>query len=379
VLRLRNKSGFSEKPDLLEQGAAQMQRLRFGIIGTVRGALLAELANPLRAELSVTAVCDLRLARAQSLAATCEATFVCADYEQLLVRDDVDAVFIATPDHWHAAMTLRALEAGKHVLSEIPMAYTLDELERIIALSERTGLKYMLGNECRWLPALEALKRMAHEGYWGEVFYGEAEYLHNLRADGWRTREDDGATHWRFATERPQTTLLGGGPHAFDTLRWLAGEHHFTEAFAYGVGRCVPEHPEPATVVVLLKGVSGAAYKITVSYAMVRPYCLYFSLYGSEGSFEGGRTNQNQMFFQSRKQEADGLQGLDSPYWTHHGYEGIGRHGTSELFMLKEFLAAVREDRPTAIDAREAARSIAPAICALESVRTGKPVAVPVY
>jgi hypothetical protein len=112
---------------------------------------------------------------------------------------------------------------------------------------------------------------------------------------------------------------------------------------------------------------------------MVRPYCLYFSLYGSEGSFEGGRIHQHEMFFQSHQQPTAGLQLLDSPYWTHRGYEGIGRHGTSELFMLKEFLAAVREARPTAIDAREAARSIAPAICALESVRTGKPVAVPAY
>jgi predicted dehydrogenase len=356
-----------------------MQRIRFGIIGAMRGAIVVELAHHLRDEMTVTAICDVRLERAQALAAKCDAMCVYANDAQLLARDDVDAVFIATPDHLHAEMTVRALEAGKHVLSEIPMAYTLDEIQHIIALSERVGLQYMMGNECRWLPALETLKHKAHEGYWGAVFYGEAEYLHNLRAEGWRTRDEDGSIHWRFDATRPQTTLLGGGPHAFDTLRWLAGERHFTEVFAYGVGRCVPEHPEPATVVVLLKGVSGAAYKITVSYAMVRPYCLYFSLYGSEGSFEGGRIHQHEMFFQSHQQPTAGLQLLDSPYWTHRGYEGIGRHGTSELFMLKEFLAAVREARPTAIDAREAARSIAPAICALESVRTGKPVAVPAY
>jgi predicted dehydrogenase len=266
------------------------------------------------------------------------------------------------------------------VLSEIPIAYSLDEIDTIIGISESTGCKYMMGNEVRWFPALEALKRKADEGCWGPVFYGEAEYLHNLRAEGWSTTEPDGSVHWRFDPVRPQTTFLGGGPHAFDTLRWLAGEERFTEVFAYGSGVYVEGHAEPGTAVAILKGASGAAYKVTVSYTMRRPYCLYFSLYGSEGSFEGGRTDQSQVFYETSKEhDGPGLRALGVPYWKHPGVELEGGHGTSELFMMQDFLAAIRDDRPPAIDAREAARSIAPAICAFESIRTGQPVAVPGY
>lgn len=357
-----------------------MSPIRFAIVGAGRGAFAGIVAENLPEEMTITAVCDIREERAEKLAARFGASFRTGEFSRILEREDVDAVVIATPDHLHAEMAARALEAGKHVLSEIPMAYTRDEIERIIALTRQTGRKYMMGNEVRWFPALEELKRMGNRGYWGDVFYGEAEYLHNLRAENWTMIESDGTPHWRFDAALPQTTLLGGGPHAFDTLRWLAGEAQFTEVFAYGVGEYVAGHPEPATAIAVLKGMSGAAYKITVSYVMERPYCLYFSLYGSEGTFEGGRTNQSQVFYQSRREsEEQGLRLLDAPYWNHPGVQLATGHGTSEYFMMKDFLEAIREDSPPAIDAVESARSIAPAICAFESIRTGKPVSIPRY
>jgi len=68
-------------------------------------------------------------------------------------------------------------------------------------------------------------------------------------------------------------------------------------------------------VVALLKGKSGAAYKITVSYAMQRPYCLYFAAYGTEGSFESGRTDQSEVFYQV---EYDTGSLLVCANWTRH-------------------------------------------------------------
>jgi predicted dehydrogenase len=357
-----------------------MSPVRFAIVGAGRGVFVGMLAESLPDELTIGAVCDIRRDRAERLAERFHAPFCTENYAKVLERDDIDAVMVATPDHLHAEMAIQALDAGKHVLSEIPMAYTLGEIDRIISAADRSGRKYMMGNEVRWFPALEELKRRGDRGYWGDVFYGEGEYLHNLRAENWTLVEPDGTPHWRYDPARPQTTFLGGGPHAFDTLRWLAGETHITEVFAYGIGEYITGHPEPATAVAIMKGESGAAYKITVSYDMVRPYCLYFSLYGSGGTFEGGRTNQLEVFYESKKEpEKTGLKLLDSPYWTHPDVKFKAGHGTSEYFMMKDFLAAIHEDRAPAIDPREAARSIAPAICAFESIRTGKPVAVPRY
>ena len=73
-----------------------------------------------------------------------------------------------------------ALEAGKHVLSEIPMATTLAECERIIELTDRHGLKYHMGNQVRYAFCLRDVQKMIREGGLGEIFYGEGEYLHTM-------------------------------------------------------------------------------------------------------------------------------------------------------------------------------------------------------
>jgi predicted dehydrogenase len=358
-------------------------KLRWGVVGLRRGLFLPRLARraPLSERMEVVALCDVRRERAEAAAREFDVPLVFDRLEDLLAAD-LDAVFVATPDHLHAGHAISALGAGKHVLSEIPMATTRDEVAEILGLTrEGSGRAdrptYAMGNEVRWLPVLQAVKRMAEEGFWGDIFYSEAEYLHNLRRDGWREREEDGAFHWRFDPARPQTTLLGGGPHAFDTIRWLTGESRYTEAFACGVGEYVPGHPEPHTVVALLRGQSGAACKITVSYQMARPYCLYYSLYGDRGTFEVGRARQGESYyFTDEIPHLSDMTRLDVPFWSRPG-AGAAGHGTSEFDMLVDFLDAVRDGRPPLIDARESARSILPAICALEALQTGAPVAVP--
>jgi predicted dehydrogenase len=358
-------------------------RVRWGVVGVRRGLFLAGLAtaSPLSERMEVVALCDARRERAAAAARQFELPHVFDRIEDLLAAD-LDAVFIATPDHRHAGHATLALQAGKHVLSEIPMATTREEVARLLDLTrEGSGRSdrptYAMGNEVRWLPVLQAVKALAAQGFWGEIFYSEAEYLHNLRRDGWREREEDGSPHWRFDPARPQTTLLGGGPHAFDTIRWLTGETHYIEAFAYGVGAYVPGHPEPHTVVAILRGASGAACKITVSYQMARPYCLYYSLYGDRGTFEVGRARQGESYyFTDAIPHLADMTRLDVPFWSRPGVGPAG-HGTSEFDMLTDFLDALRDGRPPAIDARESARSILPAICALESLTTGAPVPVP--
>jgi predicted dehydrogenase len=325
--------------------------------------------------MTVDAVCDIRRERAEAAARESEIPHVFDRLDDMLAAD-LDAVFVATPDHLHAGHAIAALKAGKHVLSEIPMATSREEVTEILALTER-GPAYAMGNEVRWLPVMQAVKQMVADGFWGPIFYSEAEYLHNLRREGWREHESDGTLHWRFDPARPQTTLLGGGPHAFDTIRWVTGETNYTEAFAYGVGQYVPGHPEPHTVVAILKGASGAACRITVSYQMARPYCLYFSLYGDRGTFEVGRSRQGESYYFSEKiPYLSDMTRLDVPFWSRPG-AGAAGHGTSEYDMLLDFLDAVRDGRAPLIDARESARSILPAICALESLETGAPVAVP--
>jgi len=353
--------------------------IKTGILGAGRALFMARCRDAFPHDLHLSGICDIRPERAEHAAEHQRIDRVYPDYGAMLDDGDIDLVVIGTPDHEHAGQAIQAMEAGKHVLSEIPAAYGMAELERLVALEERTGRVYAMGNEVRWFPYLEAAKQMAVDGYWGEIFHSEAGYLHNLRMEGWRETEDGtGEPHWRFDPKRPQTTFLGGGPHAFDTLRWLTGETNWTEVFAYGNAPYVDGHPEPGNTVAILKGASGLISKVEASYVMARPYSLYFNLFGDKGTFETSRTESEGVYFTEKIPHMDGMERLAVPYATRPGYEK-GGHGSSEIHMVEDLIRAIREGRPAAISAREAARSIAPAICAYESIRTGLPVAVPEF
>lgn len=321
----------------------------------------------------VVALCDQDRALAERVGRECNVTKTCTDYAQLLDDKCIDLIVVATPDHLHGQHAIAALEAGKHVLSEIPMAPTLAEIEQIIALTERTGLKYHMGNQVRYAFCLQDVQKLLQAGEFGEVFYGEGEYLHDM-SDIVTGRGPD---HWRIAPEQPQTTLLGGGPHAFDTLRWLMGVRWVQVQAFHAEQRS--EWNTRHTTVALLKADNGGVAKITVSYGMARPYCLYFSVYGNHGSFERERDQGSPMqdtvnyVYFNKLSGARRMIPINVPNWSNPRVQrrhSLG-HGTMEIEQAINMLQAIRDDSLPLIHAREAARSIAPAICALQSANAG--------
>ncbi len=158
-------------------------RLRFGVIGCGgmgTGHLGALVRRGEADNLQVTAVCDVyqrRLTRAKGIG-RCEGYL---DYRRLLERDDVDAVLIATPDHWHARIAIDALAAGKHVYCEKPMTHTV---EQAIALRNRVRASRQVfqvgpqgtGNDSYW-QAHQAIR----SGRLGKVTWAHASYNRNAR------------------------------------------------------------------------------------------------------------------------------------------------------------------------------------------------------
>lgn len=358
-----------------------MPDLRVGILGLGQGRSHLR-AFQVSAGSRVVAVCDRDAALAERVARELGMPRVYGDYEQLLADRGVDIVVVATPDHLHGRHAIMALEAGKHVLSEIPMATTIEECARIVALTDRTGLKYQMGNQVRYAFCLQEVARQIAAGDFGEVFYGEGEYLHHM-GDIVRSRPAD---HWRIAPAIPQTTLLGGGPHAIDTLRWLM-RVRFVEATAYHAGQR-SDWQTIHTTAALLKADTGAVAKITVSYGMVRPYCLYYAVYGDGGTFERTRDQRGPLdettnyLCRDKESARPCLATVSLPNWANPALapeERLG-HGTMEIEQARDFLRAIRDDAGPLIGPREAARSIAAGICALQSAEQGGgPVAIPAF
>jgi hypothetical protein len=165
------------------------ERVRVAVIGLHRG--LAHVTNCLGLEFAdVVAVCDIIDDRAKAAADLCEkksgrrpAIYSGNEsiWEQLVARDDLDAVYIATPWAWHVPMCLKTMEHGKHALVEVAAALTVDDCWRLVDASERLQRHcVMLENCCYGENELFVLK-LARQGVFGQLTHAECAYLHDLR------------------------------------------------------------------------------------------------------------------------------------------------------------------------------------------------------
>ncbi|MDH4072382.1 MAG: Gfo/Idh/MocA family oxidoreductase [Gammaproteobacteria bacterium] len=205
--------------------APRLDTVRIGVIGTgIRGSMHLELLAAIDGA-QITAVCDsyppaLERAKAllDGLGLPVPPAYGDGDYawRDLLARDDVDAVLIATPWSWHTPMAVEAMQAGKQALVEVPAALTIEECWQLVETSESTRMNcMMLENVCYGREELMALN-MVRQGVLGELLHGEAAYIHELR---WQMKEiDEGTGSWRTAWHAKRNANLypthGLGPIA---------------------------------------------------------------------------------------------------------------------------------------------------------------------
>jgi len=179
------------------------EKIRIAIIGTGnRGrSVLHEFLN--QPEVQITAVCDVVQEKADKAKAMVEkagqkapAVYVSGDhgFEQLVKRDDIDFVYIATPWEWHVPQVLAAMNAGKHVGTEVPAAYTLEDCWKIVDTSERTRRHCMLMENCCYDYHELLVLNMVRQGALGELVHGACAYNHDLRGELFE-RKDEGL--WR--------------------------------------------------------------------------------------------------------------------------------------------------------------------------------------
>ena len=119
----------------------------------------------------LVAVCDLDPARAAKVIGDRSTVEVETSLEALLARDDIDAVAIATPAHTHCAIALQALEAGKHVLVEKPLASSRREAELMVQRADELGLVLMCDHTYCYTPAVQHLRSLIHSGELGDILF----------------------------------------------------------------------------------------------------------------------------------------------------------------------------------------------------------------
>ena len=327
-----------------------MEKLRAGIIGLSMGAghLDAYASHP---EVEVRGVCDLNKDLLGQLARKYNVEFATADYRELLGRKDIDMVSVATPDYFHAEQSIAALEAGKHVLCEKPMTVTLEDCREIVRAAERSGRKFMVGQICRFAPGFRLTKRLIDEGKIGELFFVESEYAHDYSGV-------PGAGGWRKDPVKKREPFLGGGCHAVDLVRWIAGDAE--EVFAYANHRILADWPVDDCTIAAFKFKNGILGKVLVSIGCKRPYTMRSVFWGSRGTIISDNTSPAIKIYQ------DGMEKLEFVDMA----VDIASHNVRA--EVDEIVDCIRGRKQLLMDAREGARTVASCLAAVESAKSGK-------
>lgn len=144
------------------------------------------------------------------------------DWRRLLERDDIDLIDICTPGNTHAEIAIAALEAGKHVLCEKPLANSVAEAERMTEAAQAAALRgvfSMCGFSYRRTPALALAKRMVEEGRLGNIRHVRAQYLQDWLSD------ENAPMTWRLDKSKSGSGSLGDiGAHSIDAAQWVTGQ-----------------------------------------------------------------------------------------------------------------------------------------------------------
>ncbi|QDP41650.1 Gfo/Idh/MocA family oxidoreductase [Radiobacillus deserti] len=189
--------------------------LRIGVIGVggiAQARHLPTFAN-MKDRVKIQAVSDINSELAQKVATEYDVPVVVQNYEDMF--DQVDAVTICTPNKFHANIAIAALEAGKHVLCEKPMALSAQEAEKMVETAKRTGKTLFIGFHYRFMKESQAAKKIMGAGEIGKPLVVRVEALRRRKVPGWGV----------FTNKELQGggSLIDFGCHHLDLALWLLG------------------------------------------------------------------------------------------------------------------------------------------------------------
>jgi len=319
------------------------------------------------------ALCDLREDRLKECSEKfeIEETYLSLDE---ICKTDIDALVIITQPWLHARQAIQAMEAGKHVYTAVPAAYSLEECDQLVDAVKRTGMTYMNGETSYFRPQTAYCRKKTAEGAFGEFVYCQAEYFHDISHGLYNVAKNRWGDKW--AKDK-----TGGIPMQYPThsISFVVSvtKAHMTEVSAQGYIYPDDDWFREDTIyenvfsneVALFKMSNGATARICEFRRIGYPCCERASgIYGTEGSFEN---NLAGMIWADKngKQNVE----LESHYepLPEPLASNLGGHGGSHAYLVHEFVDSVNRERLPRINVWEAVRYCAPGLVAHQSALKG--------
>jgi predicted dehydrogenase len=329
----------------------------------------------------VVAICSRKLESARRRAAEAGLDVPCYDdLERALAQDGVDIVSVCTPQHVHAANTIAAARAGKHVVIEKPAAMSLEELRAMREAVGQAGVKTVVSFVLRWNPLFRTIKSLIADDTIGEVYSVETAYQHYC--GGWWSGWEDARLE-----STGLSAFLVGGCHAIDALRWFAarGEHQAAtpmEVFAYRGGRrkgavrqydhitnawCdAPPMEYDGLEIALVRFDNGVLGKVAVNFECIQPYAFPLEVFGDKGTIRNNRVWSHKYVGQTGWVEIPTIL-PDNADVHHHPFQG----------QIDHFVECILTDTESHCNLADAIRTHEVVFAAQECYRTVRPVSLP--
>ena len=340
--------------------------VRFALIGcgkaTERLALPQLSACP---EAHVTALVDIDRTAAERLAQQggIDRRLIWSDWKRMLREAEVDAVAVCLPNVLHAEVTIAALEAGKHVMVEKPIAITLAEADAMIRAARAHRRWLMVNHPHRFEPAHEMARSILRSELLGPITRLRGRLGH-AGPEYW----SDTSPWFTDPAQAGGGALLDIGIHLIDLLRWLSGKSvKRVCAHAKTLEKQVPVEDNAG---VLLEWTDGTLGSFEVSWT-TRPYEVTTTLYGQRGTLATSLGAEHPVAVRFCQLEGDPNKPLGDPFYPH--IPASSRFGSA----YASFAQSILGNTPPSISGEEGRANLEVMLAAYESIRTGGWVELP--
>lgn len=336
-----------------------MGKLKVGVIGcgsiASRRHLIEYAANQ---DVEITAVCDVVASRAEEMALAYGAKAF-TEYDDVLQLDEIDVISVCLPNHLHAPVSIAALNAGKHVLCEKPMATSVEEAEEMIQAARRNQKTLMIAHNQRFVASHQKAKQLIESGEIGKIYSFRTTFGH----PGPERWSIDGRSSWFFNKDQALIGALGDlGVHKSDLIRYLLGEVVEVGAFVETSAKENTDVDDNA--VAILKMESGVIGTLAASWSYVAGGDNSTIIYGENAILRLEDDRDHSLIVQYKNGEVVKYE-LDKIQTNEAG-------GQTTTHVIDHFVDAIKNNKAPLITGEEGKKSLEVILAALDSNKTKK-------
>ena len=286
------------------------------------------------------------------------------DYEEMLKKADADVITIATPSGLHSRHGIAAAQAGKHVITEKPMAITLEQADALVAAADKAGVKLFVVKQNRLNPAVQLLKRAVDKGRFGRIFLANTTVRWN------RPQDYYDSANWRGTWEFDGGAFMNQASHYVDLIQWLVGPVESVIAKTATQARRIEAEDSGVAVLKFRSGALGVIEVNVLTYP--RNWEGSIAIMGERGSAKIGGTAVNKVEHWLFSEYDDDDKLIETATTNPPSVYGYGHEG-----YYRNVLSVLRGAAEPETDGRAGRKSLELIQGIYESAKTGREIPLP--